>query len=100
VNSSSDGQMMSAHPSLLVATVAMYVFYPSLLRYHCSDALVTTGRMFMVIGTYSLLLQYLFVVVRRDPPVLGQMLARFQTQLLVVEESAQDCAESIGCDYA
>jgi hypothetical protein len=55
VDLSSDGQMMSARPSLLWATVAVGVFGPSLLSYHYSGALVTTGRMPMAIMTYGLL---------------------------------------------
>jgi hypothetical protein len=36
---------------------------PSLLSYHCSDALVATGRLSMTTVTYDPLLQCLFVVV-------------------------------------
>jgi hypothetical protein len=40
VDSSSDGWMTSACPSLLGATVVTDVFCTSLLSYHCSDELV------------------------------------------------------------
>jgi hypothetical protein len=66
VDMSSDGQMTLAHPSLLWATVAVGVFVPSLLSYHYSGALVTTGRMPMSIVTYGLLLQCLIIVVIRS----------------------------------
>jgi hypothetical protein len=54
VDSSSDGQMMSAHPSLLGATVAMNVFCLSLLSYHCSDDLVVTDWFPVTTVTYNL----------------------------------------------
>jgi hypothetical protein len=63
VNSSSDEWMTSACPSLLGATAVVGVFYPSLLSYHCSDALVAMSRLPMAIMTYSPLLQCMFVVV-------------------------------------
>jgi hypothetical protein len=63
VDSSSDGQMMSARPSLLRATVVMGVFVPSLLSYHYSNALVLTGRLPMATVTYGSFLQCLVVVV-------------------------------------
>jgi hypothetical protein len=63
VDSSCDEQMMSAHPSLLGAIVAMGIFGPSLLSSHCSDALVATDRLPMATVTYGLLLQCLVIVV-------------------------------------
>jgi hypothetical protein len=54
---------MSACPSLLGATVTMDVFYPSLLSYHCSDVLVTTGWFSLTTVTYDSLLQCLIIVV-------------------------------------
>jgi hypothetical protein len=57
------GELTSAHPSLLGATIVMDVFYPSLLSYHCSDALVAMDRLPMATVTYGPLLQCLFVVV-------------------------------------
>jgi hypothetical protein len=44
VDSSSDGWMTSACPSLLEATVVKDVFCTSLLSYHCSDELVARGH--------------------------------------------------------
>jgi hypothetical protein len=41
---SSNRRMMSSCPSLLEAIVAMDVFYPSLLCYHCSDGQVARGH--------------------------------------------------------
>jgi hypothetical protein len=52
VDSSSDGWMTSACPSLLEATVVKDVFCTSLLSYHCSDELVAVTTI-----TYDLLLQ-------------------------------------------
>jgi hypothetical protein len=60
---SSDGRMTSTYPSLLENTVATDVFCPSLLCYHCRDALVATGRVPVDIVTYGSLLQCLFIVV-------------------------------------
>jgi hypothetical protein len=63
VNSSSDGQMTLAYQSLLGATVAMSVFYPSLLSYNYSDTLLAMVQLLIITVTYDTLLQYLFVVV-------------------------------------
>jgi hypothetical protein len=41
----------------------MSVFYPSLLSYYCSNALVMTDRLTMIRVTYGLLLQCVIVVV-------------------------------------
>jgi hypothetical protein len=54
---------MLARPSLLGAIVAMGVFDPLLLSYHCSDALIVTGQLPMATVTYSPLLQCLIIVV-------------------------------------
>jgi hypothetical protein len=66
------GELTSVSSSLLwtrVATtndiiVATGVFGPSLLSYHCSDALVVTGRLPVATVTYNPLLQCLIVVVQ------------------------------------
>jgi hypothetical protein len=64
VDSSSDGRITSARPSLLGVTVATCILCPSLLNYHYSDVLVTTDRLPVTTVTYGMLLQWLFVVVR------------------------------------
>jgi hypothetical protein len=69
VDSSSDGRMTSACPSLLEATVAMDVVCPLLLIYQYNGALVATGQLSVITMTYDLLIQYLFVVVWHDPYV-------------------------------
>jgi hypothetical protein len=51
VDSNSDGQMTSAHPSLLGAIIATDAFCPSLLSYHCSDTLVATDQLSMTTVT-------------------------------------------------
>jgi hypothetical protein len=63
MDSSSDGWLTSARSLLLAATVVMDVFYPSLLSYHYSNALVAMDRLPMTTVTYDLLLQCLFIVV-------------------------------------
>jgi hypothetical protein len=63
VGLSSDRQMMSAHPSLQWATLAIGIFGLLLWSYHCSDALVAMGRMPMTTVTYNPLLECMFVVV-------------------------------------
>jgi hypothetical protein len=59
VDSSSDEQMMSARPSLLGGTVVMDIFWPSVLSYHCSDALVAMNRLPVVTVTYGQLVREL-----------------------------------------
>jgi hypothetical protein len=56
-------EMTLTNPSLLGATVAMGRIRPSLLSYHCSDALVATGPLSVPTVAYGILLQCLLVVV-------------------------------------
>jgi hypothetical protein len=57
LDSSSDGRMVTTHPSLLGATIATSVFCSSLLSYNCSNTLVATDRLPVAI------MIYMFVVV-------------------------------------
>jgi hypothetical protein len=57
MNSSSNGQMKSAH------IVATDVFSSALLRYHCSDAFVAMSQKLVAAMTYGPLPQCLFIVV-------------------------------------
>jgi hypothetical protein len=83
---SSDGRMMSAHLSLLGATVAdrwmtslcssliedtvaMGIFYPLLVSYHCNDTLVATCQFSVTTARSSKLFQVsLFMRLAKNPP--------------------------------
>jgi hypothetical protein len=58
-----DRRMISSHPSLVGVTVAMDSFCPSLLCYHCSDIVVTTGKIPVTTVIYDPFLQRCGVVV-------------------------------------
>jgi hypothetical protein len=64
IDSSSDGRMMSARPLLGGVIVVTDVFCPSILSYHCNDALVAMDRLPVAIVTYGLLVQSPVVVVK------------------------------------
>jgi hypothetical protein len=53
IDHSSDGRLSSRCPSLLQTIVAMGGLCPSLLWYHCSDAVLATGRMPVTTVTYD-----------------------------------------------
>jgi hypothetical protein len=60
---SSNEQVTLARISLLEVIVAMSSFYPSLLRYYCSDIVAAMSRMSVAIVAYDMLLQWCVIVV-------------------------------------
>jgi hypothetical protein len=60
---SSNEQVTLARISLLEVIVAMSSFYPSLLRYYCSDIVAAMSRMYVAIVAYDMLLQWCVIVV-------------------------------------
>jgi hypothetical protein len=63
VTSISDEWLMSQCSSLLQITIPTDIFCPSLLCYHCSDAVLATGQLPVATMAYDLLLQWCAVVV-------------------------------------
>jgi hypothetical protein len=64
---SSDGRLSSLCMSLLQTTSVTGGFYPSLLCYHYSDAVLATGQMLVATVAYGPLPQCPFVVVTLAP---------------------------------
>jgi hypothetical protein len=53
----SDERLTLRYSSLLHTTVVIYIFYLSLLYYHCSNIVIAMSQLHMIIVTYNLLLQ-------------------------------------------
>jgi hypothetical protein len=66
IDHSSDERLSSRCPSLLQTIVAMGGLCPSLLWYHCSDAVLAMGRMPVTTVADEPLSQWLFVVVLEE----------------------------------
>jgi hypothetical protein len=65
--------MVPVVATVLQTTVAMGGFYPSLLCYHCSDAVVAIGRLPVATVAYGPLPQCMFVVVKCGDKIMNKI---------------------------